>query len=229
MAAIGRRTWDLMKAEFILRVGRENDTSYAAAGGRAEHFLTAAYMWIAKAIHHPELEVVNSALACGTANNTVDISTLAPCIVQAIELQETDSSFIKLLRARHMRRISSLYTATAGEPKYFAQHGENLLMDRLPDALYKLKIYYLDIEPLGPDFGAAAESPSTGWVWDDPILELALVLAHSAVGRHDVAAAHNQIYPLFTGEMPQSRTVEDTQRPVDEAPISNRATGGPLG
>ena len=230
MAAIDRRTWDLMKAEFILRAGRVNDTPYGAAAGRAEHFLTAAYLWIAKATHHHELEATETSLVFSTSHNRVDISTIYPCIVQAVELQDASTAaFITMLQPAHLREVAGRYIATAGEPKYFAQHGTDLFADRLPDVVYKSRIYYLNVEPTAPDFGAAAESPATGWAWDDPILELALVLAHTAVGRHDVAAAHSQIYQLFGGEMPQPRTIADTQRPKREEPQSNAALGGAHG
>lgn len=226
MAAITRRTWDLIEDEFILRAGRENDTNFPT---RAQYFLTAAYLWIAKATHHHELEVTSNALALNTSDNTVDISTLFPCIVQGVELQSAAGDFMKLLRPAHLTMISGRYNATAGVPTYFTQHGEDLLVDRLPDAVYKLNIYYLDVEPTLPDFGAAAESPATGQAWDEAILELGLLLAHSGVGRHDVAAAHSQIYQLFAGEMPQPRTAEDTQRGVYEATKTNVTLGGAHG
>lgn len=227
MAAIARRTWDEFQAEFILRVGRLNDASYAT---RAQYFLTSAYLWVAKAFHHHELENTETSLVLNVNNPTVDISSLFPCIVQAVELQDASTAaFIKLLPALNMRAIAGRYNATAGEPKYFAQHGTNLIVDRLPDAAYKLEIFYLDVEPTAPDFGVGVGSPATGRAWDESIIELALLLAHAAVGRHDVAAAHSQVYQLFTGEMPQPRTVEDTQRPVFEQSQSNTSIGGAHG
>lgn len=227
MAAITRREWSDLKTEHILRAGRENDPNYGATDDRAEQFLTAAYFHICKTWHHLELDSTSTALAFSTSNNEMDISTLMPCIVFAVELQSTGSAFIKMLVKEHARSILNQYSGTAAEPDDYAQYGENLYVDKKPDLAYKSRIFYYDVEPIAPDFSTG--SPDTGWAWDELILDYSVFLSHQAIGRSDLAQAFLQTFKDRTAEMPQALLSDVLQVPRASRSHTDQSHAGASG
>lgn len=216
-----------MKTEHILRVGREDDTNYAS---RAEEFIAASYFFICNRWHHAELDSSSTSLALNTSNNTCSISTLSPGIVQGVALRQISGgsgAFIKMMTPRHFRDIVSRYNTTAGEPSYYARHGTNLFVDRLPDLAYELTIYYYDTEPAAPDY--ASGSPAIGRAWDEAILEYSCYLAHKATDRPDLANTHLEMFSEQVETMPNPRLVEVLQAPLPSGVTKDIAHGGPNG
>jgi hypothetical protein len=225
MAEPTRYTWATMKAEHILRMGREADTNYAS---RAEHFISAAYLWIAKKWHFLELDSENTSLVFSTSNNEVDIASISPCIVYGVELRAvSDSAFIKMLVYQHSRRIFDTYQATAGEPVYYTQFGEKLYCDRLPDQAYKSRIFFYSSEPTKPDFGSGGSE--LGESWDEAILQYSLYLAATALSRPDLAAGHYMVFQEQVNRAPEPMIADEPQRPEPSRPLTDRSHAGGSG
>lgn len=231
MAPIARRTFDLLKDEHVLRVGRSGDTTYTAAAGRAEQFVTAAYLDICRLWHHSELDATATSITLSTSAPSVSLSTITDLdiVVGFVIRAVVGGAAIKGLRKTN--DLAGLFAkqreTQPAQPKEYGRFGVSLYFDTKPDAAYPTTLYYYKTAT-APDFGTGGGAVASALrrVWDEHILQYSVALSQGALWVPQHIPAGYQFFQEWlrgAGETPLA-TGLFAERPRDPAPL-----GGAVG
>lgn len=221
MAALIRRTWAQLKTEHITRAGQTNRASYAS---RAERFLEVAERDLALRYHQPEMDALDASIVCSTVNPYITAPTDLYSPIGIVLRDPVASAIIKSLNPAGSHNLFAAYDGTATIPSKYSRYGSLLYFDTIPDAAYKVDLYYYKL-PTAPDFSGSA-SPAIGEAWDERILDLSLARAMGVLWRPDHSVVHAELLKDFLAQT--------VQRPLIEVPLPEVSkfgvpSGGPQG
>lgn len=221
MADLARRTWEEMRDEVLVRLGREGN---AASEARAEHWVDAAYRLVCQGWHHFELDTTTT-LALAAAATSVALP--ADCfVVVGVNLLDnaTGAEVGNLVPLRAGKLLAS--NQPTGVPKKYARFGDTLHVDAAADVAYDLFVsYYTD--PDTPDFSAG--SPSIDRVFDQVVIEGATELGQKGYWAAELGAVARETMATYLGSLPYPPL--STGSAVDRADAGSvdRPYGGPQG
>lgn len=199
-----------IKTEVIRGLGNPTDTNNSA---RVEQWIKQEYYRFSLTWHHPELdrEDTGRSLAEGEA------SVLLPddCyVVFGVGLFDPGtSSFGRWVSNHDARSIQSVYNPARSEPTGVARFGSTLRFNCAAEATYPLLIWYYR-QPEAPDFTDGTSE--LGELWDDVLIQAALIRGHERYWRPDLAANYDQKLGQVLGLIPQPplATQDLPDRPV---------------
>ena len=227
MAPILRMSWEQMRDEVQLRMGKANVPDWTP---RMERFLTAAYYDIAITWHHYELEkLVELAVV-------EDISIVTWRFVA--DLQYPNGTVYSIMGVRLRAEDGTLYQMTQqnikftfnerlpkGRPQKWARtNPQSLLLDRPSDAAYFVDAYVY-VYPDPPDFDPAGGISQLDAVWDEHIMQRAMFLAAPATWRYDMSQVQVQTLKEFLEGQPQAQN-KGSLVARSEVPLTSQNTGG---
>lgn len=223
MAALARRTWAQLLTELEARVAR-NTTAFIA---RAKYVMASVFYDLALTYHHPELDTFDQTLVCSISNPYVTLPTTVYIPISVIIRNPTTNAIVASLQPSATTFSFSAYTAAAGQPTKYTRFGTRLWFDKLPDLAYKIDLLYYTI-PAAPDFDGT-DSPMTGQLWDEHILDGSVARCQEILWRPELAAPNAQHLQGFLARTVQRPLIE---LPLPEVPIVGnlgRQIGGPQG
>lgn len=226
MTALVRREFHELRDEALKRLGRE--ASDAGASARAERFIESAYYQLALTYHHYELEDEVTSTTASTSANTVTVPANTYIVLGVSLRAVSGGAFLKALTfqsANHL--LSAADRATSGQPKRWSRVGGTLFFDTKPDAAYPLSIYRYK-RPDAPDFDPAANAVSAlDPLWDEAIIQLALLLGFTAYWSEELARLNGEALASFLKITAQPLLAQHTIHPQVEA--QGRPHGGAQG
>lgn len=219
MAPIARRTWDEMRDEFLLRMGKPNVTAWQP---RAEHFLTAAYYDLALLFHHYELDVELSLLLASGAKQ-LSFGASSPQVYSILAVRANEAGLRTPISQEH-RKFNFQEVAAQAKPKKWARQEQVLYFDRASDRDLDIEILAYRY-PAAPDFDPGASESELSWIWDEHILQRAMFLSAPATWRYDMSQVQLQTLQSFIEAQPQQPTKSNLVARA-ELPLSSQSQGG---
>ena len=185
MALIVRRTWAQMLDEVIRRAGGVDASTFSS---RVEYALWSTYLDLCLSYHQFELDKLDTSLTLSTSAPSLALPS--DCyIVVGVRLRDAlvGTAVVGQLSYKASRLLLFEYRATpAARPKHYTRFLSTLYFDSLPDAAYKVDLYYYKT-PTAPDFSST--SPETHPELDEHLIQGALSVLFPSLGRPDLAQA----------------------------------------
>lgn len=225
MTVLVRREFHELRDEALKRIGRSSDS---AASTRMERFMEAAYYRLALTYHHYELEDEDTATTASPSANTVAVPANTYIVLGVSLRAVSGGAFLKSLVFQSANSLlANADRATSRRPGEWGRVGETLFFDSKPDQAYPLSIYRYK-RPAAPDFDAAANAVSElDPLWDEAIIELALMLGFTAYWSDDLAKLSGEALASFLKITAQPLLAQHTIHPQVEA--QGRPHGGAQG
>jgi len=176
---------DYLKLEMGQRTDIETPTNYYSI------WINSAYLGIStrdkffdmrKSFYFPQFET--SGTATTTAGTAYVLAPTDILVLRRIWNTTNDAYLSPMTKDEYYKKLSKATTASRGTPTRYVRLGNKIYLDPTPDAATALTIYYRmspailvnddDVTALGPE-------------WDDPILDLAAIRAHTKLKEFDFA------------------------------------------
>lgn len=228
MAVLTRRTWVQIQSETVKRLGNIDSvgTDGVTFPTRVGYWLYSGMLDLALTYHHFELDQ-STVTVLSTAVNSLPLP--ADCyIVIAVRLKDvTGAIFKRQLTYKQFQSLADDYVAQVAQPQFYSRYGSNLYVDTLPDAAYRIEIFYYRL-PVAPDFTNSA-SPDLGVDLDEHIMEGACRKAYPNLGRPDLGDVGRQLLSEFLAIQARPSVLDEPLPDFPERKQSARTMAGPQG
>jgi hypothetical protein len=145
---------------------------------RAGKLVEAAYLDLCHAVHHYELDEIDSTIVLDITENWIDLPVDCHIAVLLTIGDASTGAFIAALLPDRFQQVYYKQETVAGAPAIRGRFGSQLFFDRIPDAAYKSILYYYK-NPTAPDF--ATGNSALDRAWDEHIVEGAVAKATGAI------------------------------------------------
>ena len=233
MATITRRNWSEIKTETIKRSGGIN---YSAFGTRVEQAVWSAYQDIACLYPHFPL-MTYLYFSQGTSLNYKELpSDLWAVLGVSEENTATGAPGAPLRRLtipEYLGAGTKAYAATAKPDGYFLRSSfsdpttTKALVFNVTN-LDTARNYYLFYQrtPTAPDFASTTTYPQTDSVWDEHLIELALLKIGTWSGDSHLATTNAALYKDFVSQIGIEPLRETMTAAMPEGKVSNTQSSG---